>query len=272
MKYIRAVVIVLFAAALGVFGYAEIRQYRNADPTPPELVCENSELHLSCSYSEEELMAGLSASDREDGDLTGQIMLGSLSRFYDTGKCKATYVVFDSANQAATLTREIVFDDYRSPVFTLEQPLVFTQGSTGDVFGKVGARDLLDGDISSLVQVIDTDLNYSAEGDYSLAVQVSNSFGDLVSAVLPVHVVTAAEQKISIQLKEYLVYLKKGENLVPASLIAGVRGADGTAYDAGMVSAESSVNSSKPGCYEVKYTVQSPQGARGVTWLTVVVE
>lgn len=99
--------------------------------------------------TEEDIMEGLSAHDEEDGDLTGEILLGGLCPGYYAGDRRATYVVFDSANQSAVLTREVEFEDYRSPRFTLSAPLVFLEGASGDAISNVGAEDVLDGDISA---------------------------------------------------------------------------------------------------------------------------
>lgn len=272
MRYIRVGVLILFILGIGLYGIAGYREKEGIDPTRPVLTSDTEILEISCDYTEEELFAGLHAEDERDGDLTGEIMLGDLSRFQEPGRCKATYVVFDSANQAATLTREVVFTDYNSPHFTLSQPLVFTKETAGNAPQYVGASDMLDGDISSLVRLVEQDINYMAAGDYSMQMEVTNSFGDLAEITLPVHVVEPAERRLSIDLRDAILYLEQGESFDPASFVESVSSMDGTVLDTDIVAAESGVDTSMPGCYEVQYTASLDNGDMGVTWLVVIVE
>ena len=79
------------------------------DPTKPVITNETGELEISTSYEESDLLEGLKAQDEKDGDLTDQIMVGNFSQFIEPGVCNLSYVVFDSSNQAATLTRRVKF-------------------------------------------------------------------------------------------------------------------------------------------------------------------
>ena len=131
-------------------------------------------------------MEGLTAEDEKDGDLTDQIMAGNFSQFIEPGVCNLTYVVFDSSNQAATLTRRVRFTDYEAPKFTLTQPLVFAVGTENNARSYVHAADQIDGDISSMVKLLESNVDYRTAGDYTIQVEVSNSLGDTTQAELPV--------------------------------------------------------------------------------------
>lgn len=50
-----------------------------------------------------------------------------MTRFIDKGLCNVTYVVFDSSNQSASLTRNVRFTDYRSSRFITAKPLVYVE-------------------------------------------------------------------------------------------------------------------------------------------------
>lgn len=272
MKAIRAVIIVIFLAAVGIYGLAEYQEMANADPNRPQLVSETERIVVPCDYTEEDIMEGLSAHDEEDGDLTGEILLGGLSRFTTPGICRATYVVFDSANQSAVLTREVEFEDYRSPRFTLSAPLVFLEGASGDAISNVGAEDVLDGDISTQVRMTANDISYLRTGEYTMTVEVSNSFGDYADAVLPVHVVTSDSQALSLDLETNLLYLEQGSAFSPDGYVTAVRLEDGSEAVGVQVTAQSDVDPSVPGCYEVEYTAEDEEGRTGVTWMIVIVE
>lgn len=274
MRIVRNILVVVFILSLGVFGISELIQYTNRDTTQPEITSSIDVLEIPCEYTEEQLLEGLSATDGTDGDLTSKIIPGSFTRFIETGVSNLTYVVFDSSNQSASLTRKVRFTDYHSPRFTLTEPLVFTvqEGSYSDAMERLGAQDMLDGDLKDWIVQTDTDVNYERTGSYTMTVTVSNSFGDTSEAALPVHVINAEGHTMDIRLTSSIVYVGTGDAFDPYSYLAGV--ADAQGYDVGTanVSAQSGVDTQNPGVYEVYYTVSDGAGGAGETWLTVIVE
>lgn len=271
MKYIRITMVFLFVVSLGLYGLSWVKEKQLEDSTKPSLASDREELELSVDYEEGDLLEGLTASDAKDGDLTDQIIVGSFSQFLEPGECNVSYVVFDSANQPAVLTRKTRFTDYRSPQFMLSQPLVFRAGAGSNAVSQVGANDVLDGDLTSLVRLVESDVNYREEGEYSIQVEVSNSFGDTQEASLPVHIVEGSNAALEIELMEPLVYVKKGEGFDPNLYVESVEDADGNLVQGPSLTVESSVNSQEAGCYEVHYQVTNEQGLSGETWLTVIV-
>ena len=115
-------------------------------------------------------------------------------------------------------------------------------------------------------------MNYQFPGTYSITFEVENSYGDSVSESLPVHVVSADSQQMSITLSTGIVYITAGQEIDPKTYITGVTGAGGENIDTDKVSISSGVNPNVPGCYEVHYQVKDDQGSQGETWLTVIVE
>lgn len=274
MRIVRAALVIVFILALGTFGISELIQLQNRDTTIPQITSDREVLEIPCDYTEEQLLEGLSAYDEKDGDLTSQIIPGSFSRFIEDGLCSLTYVVFDSSDQPASLTRRVRFTDYHSPRFTLSRPLVFAvrEGSYMEAMEYIGAEDMLDGSRNDWIVQTDTDVNYQAEGSYTMTVEVSNSFGDVSTASLPVHVVGAEQRSLNIQLSTGIVYIKTGEDVDGASCITGVADPSGAALDPDMVEISSNVNPGVPGCYEIHYQASDGAGHVGETWLTVIVE
>lgn len=270
MRYIRILVIILFIASLGIYGAARIKEQATEDPTRPVITSDREELEVSTSYEESDLLEGLTAEDEKDGDLTDQIMAGNFSRFIEPGVCNLTYVVFDSSNQAATLTRRVRFTDYEAPKFTLTQPLVFAVGTENNARSYVHAADQIDGDISSMVKLLESNVDYRTAGDYTIQVEVSNSLGDTTQAELPVHIVEASRLSTDIHLTQSLVYLKKGAEFHPEDYVDYVEDMDGNQLDAGSLSISSQVNTGEAGTYQVQYQTDGDTG-RGETWLTVIV-
>lgn len=274
MRIVRTALIIVFILSLGTFGISELLEMQNQDTTLPEITSDREVLEISCDYTEEDLLAGLSAYDETDGDLTSQIIPGSFSWFIEDGVCNLTYVVFDSSDQPASLTRRVQFTDYHSPRFTLSQPLVFAvqEGSYTEAMNRLGAEDMLDGDRDDWIVQTDTDVNYQTEGSYTMTVEVSNSFGDVSTAALPVHVVNPERQNLTVSLSAAIVYIGVGENVDPDAYVAGVTDAEGDSLDTDIVSASSNVDPETPGCYEIHYQASDGDGQSGENWLTVIVE
>ena len=122
----------LAAVAAVLFSVSIVVEFVGRDTTLPEITAGSDTREIPCDYTQEQLLEGVSASDERDGDLTSQILVGDFSRFIDPGICDLTYVVFDSADHMATLSRRVTFSDYHSPRFALEQPLCFEAGSTNN--------------------------------------------------------------------------------------------------------------------------------------------
>ena len=267
MRIVRIILIVVSILSLGIFGISELIRFSGRDTEAPEITSDREVLEIPCEYTQEQLMEGLSAEDETDGDLTSEIIAGSFSRFINTGECNLTYVVFDSSDQPATLTRKVRFTDYHPPRFTLTEPLVFSEqeGSYTTAMERLGASDQLDGDLKEWITQTDTDVNYQRVGTYTMSVEVSNSFGDTSSAALPVHVVSAENRRVDIALTSGIVYISAGESLDPSAYISGVTAADGSSLDPSAVTAESAVDTNTPGCYEVHYQVFDAGGNTGET-------
>ena len=274
MRLVKIGLIIVFLVSAGLFGVTGLMKLGSRGDEKPVIESDGETLEISCEYTKEDLLLGVTASDEEDGDLTDQIVAGSFSRFVDPGVTNLTYVVFDSRGQSASLTREVRFTDYHSPRFALSEPLVFREGegSYTEAMERLDAVDQLDGSRKDWIVQTDTDVNYSTAGNYTMSVEVTNSLGDTASAGLPVHVVNAQSRNVQIALTQGIVYLEAGEEIDPASYISGVTGPNGAALDPGTVSAQSGVDVNTPGCYEIHYQASDGAGNAGETWLTVIVE
>lgn len=270
MKFIRIIVIIFFILGIGIYGYSSIVEKLSRDSTYPQITSDREVLEITCNYSDADLLTGLKAYDKKDGDISDDILVGGISRFSTSGTSEVTYVVFDSDHNSTTFKRKVVFSDYRSPQVSLSHPLVFTAGNGGDALSYIGANDVLDGDVSNSVILVDSNVNYQLVGDYSVSVSISNSFGDYVDVTLPVHVIEGDDQPIDIELNQNIVYLDQGASFNPASYIYQVQDSDGNELAKRNVQYQSNVDTSVPGVYEVEYNIFS-NGGHGTTYLTVIV-
>lgn len=275
LKLLRRVALAALALAIAVFAFAKVRELTARDDTMPSISAEGDSIDITCEYTTEQLLEGVTASDAKDGDLTSQVMVGSFTRFIQPGVCDLSYAVFDSSGHMATTSRRVRFTDYHSPRFSLSSPLVFSEGSTtnADVQDMFSATDLLDGDLTDWITYEGTDAVYDNPGDYTITMEVTNSFGDTVRYDFPVHVYERGTQDFSIELTEPLAYVSQGGEFDPLSYVEEATDASGEGYDPSLLQVSSNVDTSTPGIYEVHYQMGDAEGERyGQMWLTVIVE
>ena len=212
IRLLRGVSIAALVAAILLFAAAQVNERMNQDDTLPTITADSDTLEVPCAYTTDQLLAGVTASDVKDGDLTSQVLVGNFTRFIDPGVCDLNYVVFDSSEHMATLTRRIHFTDYHSPRFQLSEPLVFAESTTNntDVRALFSAYDVLDGDLTDWITYVETDAAYNNPGDYTITMEVRNSFGDTVSYAFPIHIYERNTQDFDITLTEPLVYVEQG--------------------------------------------------------------
>lgn len=274
MRALKIFSVLIAAIAAVLFATSLVVEYLGRDNTLPQITASSNTLEISCDYTQEQLLEGVTAKDEKDGDLTGQILVGDFSRFIEPGVCDLNYVVFDSSEHMATLTRRVTFTDYHSPRFGLSQPLCFEEGSTNntEVRSLFTASDLLDGDLTDWITYVETDASYSTPGEYTITMEVRNSFGDTVSYAFPIHILEENTQTVEIVLTQGLVYVDQGGTLNPTSYVDSVVGEEGTNYGINQLKVDSQVDTATPGLYEVHYEFQGEDGAYGQTWLTVIVQ
>lgn len=275
MRYIRYGIIVVVITVAIIFSVNLYEDRRSVDRTIPVIQVSSEQIDVSVKVTEEELLEGVFATDEKDGDLTNSVIVESISKFVDKEKhiANITYAVADSDNNVVKKVRKVKFTDYKSPEFTLTQPLYFNVGSDIDVSDVLGAEDKYDGDISSKVKILSSTVSTGRAGEYTIKAQVTNSFGD--TSKLNAVVIIAQNNNLSpkILLKRNIVYINKGDEFHAEKYIESV--IDHNEEDISEKSVKvtgSSVDTEEAGCYNVEYTVSDKDGNEGKTYLTVVVE
>ena len=259
IRLLRGVSIAAFAAAVLLFAAAQVNEQMNRDDTLPTSTADSDTLEIPCEDTTEQLLAGVSAYDEADGDLTSQVLVGSFTRFIDPGICDLSYVVFDSSEHMATATRRVHFTDYHSPWFSLDEPLVFAESTTNntEVRDLFSASDVLDGDLTDWITYVETNAAYNNPGDYTITMEVRNSFGDTVSYAFPIHIYERNTQDFDITLTTPLVYVEQGGSFDPLAYVESISDFSGNRYDPALLDITSTVDTSAPGIYEVHYEIGS---------------
>lgn len=266
MRTLKTILIICLVLVTAAFAAGQVYSRVVTDTVPPVITLDSDSITVSVEDGRDALLRGVTASDAKDGDLTGQIIVSGVSKLISNNTAKVSYMVFDMAGNMASATRYVVYSDYHRPRFMLITPLVYSLGETVSITGRLQAQDAVDGDITSSIRVLSSDIISSTEGVYNLTLQVINSLGDTAQVTLPVTIRAEADGDSAVKLRRYLVYVGLGDNFEPRNYIESVSA--GSVSD---VRIDSNVDTQSAGCYLVTYTVTSG-GRSSSALMTVVVE
>ena len=269
MRYLRLFTVIVFIFSLLFTGWANHQYNLNRNTDYPEITSSAELLELSVQDPPEAIYRGLEARDATDGDLTDQILVASMSHFIEPGTVRVKYVVFDSHNNSATLTRKVHYTDYTPPVFSLEKAPVYTVGSSFDLLDHIRVTDAIDGDISDHIRVISNMVNNFTPGNYPVVLEASNSCGDTAQITLWV-TYESKESTALVKLHRYIVYTEQGQTFEPMQWFASVTDRNATALDGDNIEIRGNLDVNKPGCYQLVYYYQDGN-LSGYAPLTVVV-
>lgn len=259
-------ILICLVLVTAAFAAGQVYSRVVTDTVPPVITLDSDSITVSVEDGRDALLRGVTASDAKDGDLTGQIIVSGVSKLISNNTAKVSYMVFDKAGNMASATRYVVYSDYHRPRFMLITPLVYSLGETVSITGRLQAQDAVDGDITSSIRVLSSDIISSTEGVYNLTLQVINSLGDTAQVTLPVTIRAEADGDSAVKLRRYLVYVGLGDNFEPRNYIESVSA--GSVSD---VRIDSNVDTQSADCYLVTYTVTSG-GRSSSALMTVVVE
>ena len=307
-KWLRAgLTVTLLAVCCGITAaYALVYVLRD-DRTPPEITVASEVLEVSVTAGEQELLQGVSAEDRRDGDVTERIVVEGLSSIGEDRTATVTYAAFDRAGNVAKASRTVQYTDYTSPVFHLNRALVVQGNYVPNILEYLTATDMIDGDISSRIKgtLASKTGSLSDVGVHQVEFRVTNSMGDTQRITLPVDVLASGEYNGTVTLTEYLVRVKTFSAFRPESYLKNMTvGAteypltrqpvpeDPYAVRYGLyindyhdpkentdrtlriinVDIDSNVDTTQPGLYSVAYRVSVDDNYHGFTRLHVIVE
>ena len=133
MKKLRILGIVVFVIAAVSFGYFKYEQINSKDNQAPVITMDTDSIQVSCQAEDGELLKGIKATDSKDGDVTGSMIVESVSNFMENHTRNMTVVAFDSDNHATKAARKITYTDMFTNI-SLTEPLRFAM-NTQDIMG-----------------------------------------------------------------------------------------------------------------------------------------
>lgn len=273
VKLLRRITLALFVVMLIAFVVFTVIDKITTDTTMPSITIESDTIEMSVKDKEAVLLQGVTAYDEKDGDISDRIQIESVSKFIEPGVCTVTYAVTDTDKHVAKKTRTVRYTDYTPPEFYMKRALVYGVDEALDIRGAVGARDCIDGDISDRVAIVTTDYIRNTAGVFTVSLQVANSKGDTIYLDVTVHVEGNETMAPEIQLKNSLIYVKKGETPVFEDYLGDVT-VNGVLMKPEEIQLMISTNydADNPGTYNVHYYISTEEGYEGHSILTVVVE
>lgn len=287
MRLLRIIILVFFLITSLIYGVNFAREKLDQDNVAPVITAESDEIEVSVEATDEELLAGITAIDDKDGDVTQSLVVVSQMDFITKGTRKVNYAAFDAHNNVGTYSRKITYTDYRSPRFSSTKPFHFVYSdddSSSTVFSQVIASDVLDGDLTASIRIVYGSASESGTV-YPVVMSVTNSAGDTASISVNAYREDTTSFAIpSPALSYYIVYTKVGRRIDPESYIIGFY-RNGIRYlfsedehsrysVEDIVYNDSNVDYETPGEYVITYqlTGNELEGELGKTELYVIVE
>ena len=244
LRKTRIFVVIFFIISVLLFGGYTLIRAVTVDRTLPIIEMDSDEVTISVKGGDTAILEGIKASDEKDGDITGNLFVESKSTFIEKGIFKATIAVADSDNHVTKVERKVTYSDYRSPQFTLTEPLKFltTRENRDDlnIAESLRANDVVDGDISNKIKISS---EYSING---------YTTGDSHMEFTPVGAGADIEALIE-QIEYHNDTFRRGED---GNLYNGEFDAEGNPimFDWSAIQIDTDADWNTPGVYEVKIT------------------
>ena len=222
-------------------------------------------------------MAGVTATDTEDGNLTTKIEVKKNDVDTTTpGKYEVTYKVTD--NQGASFTKSITVTVNPKMEVLNEAPVIhatdktITVGDTFDPMAGVTATDVEDGNLTTKIEVKKNDVDTTKAGKYEVTYKVTDNQGATCTKTIAVTVnpkmevlneaptIDAADKTITV-----------GDTFDPKAGVTAKDAEDGDLTDKIEV-VKNTVDTKKAGKYEVTYKVTDSDGATRTKTIKVTVK
>ena len=265
MRKLRILILIFFVVVTAIFAFSRVRDYLTSDSHAPVIQADSDSIQVYVGATDADLMAGMSAQDNLDGDVTDTLAVVSKSKFISKGTLRVNYAAFDRNNNVGTYSRNVTYVDYISPRFVVKSPLRFLSGNSDyDYLTGIGAEDCLDGNISGQIKMTlgDTTAVSDSVSRRMLNLQVTNSAGDTSVIELPLSFEDhKTYDEAAPALSDYVIYVKAGERPTLSSYVSGVRSGNNVrtfadsrfTQSTDLSISDSGVNYSVPGVYTVTY-------------------
>ncbi|WP_415336262.1 immunoglobulin-like domain-containing protein, partial [Clostridium perfringens] len=146
-------------------------------------------------------MAGVTATDTEDGNITNKVKVEGIVDSNKPGKYELTYTVTDTDGNTTIVKRVVtvnpkIVEVNNAPVITAENKTIKV-GSKFNPMTGVSASDKEDGDLTGKVKVVENTVDIDKPGTYKIVYEVTDSQGAQTRKTITITVVSNDKPVIS---------------------------------------------------------------------------
>lgn len=211
-------------------------------------------------------MSEVSATDKEDGDLTAAIKITANNvNTNQEGIYQITYSVTDSDDNTTTKDVTVIVTSNEKPAIQAEDQTI-KKGTKFDPIADVTATDQEDGDLTKTIEVIRNTVDTTKEGTYQVSYEVIDSDGNIAYKTITVTV--TSNEKPTITAEDQVITV--GDNFDPQQLATSTDKEDGDLTKQIEV-ISNTVDTSQPGTYKVVYRVTDSDNNTVEKTITVIV-
>ncbi|MBC1983261.1 immunoglobulin-like domain-containing protein [Listeria booriae] len=211
-------------------------------------------------------MSEVSATDKEDGDLTDAIKITANNvNTNKEGIYQITYSVTDSDDNTTTKDVTVIVTSNEKPAIQAEDQTI-KKGTKFDPIADVTATDQEDGDITKTIEVIRNTVDTTQEGTYQVSYEVIDSDGNIAYKTITVTV--TSNEKPTITAEDQVITV--GDKFDPQQLATSTDQEDGDLTKQIEVIINTA-DTSQPGTYKVVYRVTDSDNNTVKKTITVTV-
>ncbi|MBA3926750.1 immunoglobulin-like domain-containing protein [Listeria rustica] len=213
-----------------------------------------------------DVKAGVTATDKEDGNLTSAIKVTGTVNNNVAGTYPITYSVTDSAGNVTTKSITITVTSNEKPVISGAANKSIKAGTAFDAKAGVTATDKEDGSLTSAITVSGT-VNSNVPGSYPITYTVKDSDGNTTTKSITITVTSNDKPVISGAANKTI---DQGTAFNAKTGVTATDTEDGNLTSA--ITVSGSVNSNVPGTYPLTYSVKDSDGNTTTKSITITVK
>ncbi|WP_327444093.1 immunoglobulin-like domain-containing protein [Clostridium tarantellae] len=199
-------------------------------------------------------LKGISAIDKEDGDLTNLIKISGDLNTKKAGIYELTYSVKDNDENESVVKRQIRVRSNEQPIIDGVEDITIKVGEIFNIKQGVTVNDKEDGDLTSAI-IIEGSVNTSKAGEYKVYYSVTDNDNNSTFVTRTIIVRTDTKPEIN-GVKD--ITIKLGDVFYGMAGVTATDEEDGSLTN--LIKIEGNVNSNVLGEYDLKYSVEDRDG------------